>query len=327
MSLGHPWLTEEIMDKYREIALQSKTSYELSVKIGATRWKADVIWNEARNSAPSKEFEVKPRKQPGGEKSPQPKRKAPKPSPAKAGERWLVMGDAHVKPGQDLWRMHAAVEVANKYDVDLFLIMGDFNDMESLCRFEHGQVSAEGKRYTSDVDASRKAVEILSSGLAGRKTVILEGNHENWIEQTAFKIPHLFGSIRLEDLGYHEAGWDVVPFTEIWSRNGVSASHYFTSGAKGQPIGGVSPARAVVTKKHASCLFGHDHRLSYHMESLPNGRKLQGLGTGGFFEHNMSYAKQSNNDWWTGLCVLSNVGDGMFDLATISVDSLKGGKF
>ena len=62
------------------------------------------------------------------------------------------------------------------------------------------------------------------------------------------------GVLSIKDLAFEEYGWEVHDFLEVVIIEGVAFSHYFTSGTMGRPV---TTAQACLTKKHMSCVQGH----------------------------------------------------------------------
>lgn len=347
---GHPWLAEALAE-WGDVARSMRSPYLLSRQIGCNRWRAEVIWHAARGLIAPAERQPEAgrsreaaglvfRVPPGLEAVEPPPAPKPEPSPVVEavpaepagdadGETWVIVGDAHVAPGQDLWRFRALGELVAKVRPDVLVSVGDWTDVGSLSSYDVGTVKGEGRRYHLDCKAAHDSMAELEKGMGGYRCrrVLTLGNHEDRIDRAASKAPHLYGTIQISDLGYEAAGWDVVPYTEPWERQGVTVCHHLASGVMGKPIGGETPARSIIIKQHTSAIVGHLHTLDMAQRTVAGGRRLQAMVAGCFFDHRESYAGEANRLWWRGLVILRNVQGGSWDVETVSMDRLKAGRF
>ncbi len=252
----------------------------------------------------------------------------------------LVIGDAHAKPGQSLERFTILGEWCVKHQPDVIIDMGDWADMPSLSSYDKGKRSFEGRRYSKDIAAARKAREMFSKPIAdfnavqrhARKSqyspryVALGGNHcEGRIERATQLTPELHGTISVSDLGYDDFGWEYIPFLKTICIDGVTYSHYFTSGVMGRPVGGEHPATALLTKKFKSCTSGHLHLRDFSERTAVGNNKILGLFPGCFFEHHEDYAGEANDMWWRGIVECKDVKQGNYDPNFISMKELRRG--
>jgi len=236
----------------------------------------------------------------------------------------LVIGDAHVAPGQNLrrftWlgRMVAALRPTNVISI------GDWATMESLSSYDKGRRSSENKRYSKDISAVNESLRLYHRQLPrdwAPKHDITMGNHEYRIIRFGEDTPQM-DICDYEDMEFAKWGWEVHPFLQPVTIDGISYSHYWQNQNSRFPIGGVNAARNLLLKKHMSCVAGHSHLLQWYTISTEQ-RRLHGLVCGSYFEHRESYAHQSNDGWWSGICVLRNVRNGDYDLDLWSMDRVK----
>jgi len=89
--------------------------------------------------------------------------------------------------------------------------------------------------------------------------------------------PKLDGTIGLSDLKYEEFGWEVSPFLKVEQVGGICFSHYFVSGVMGRPI---TSAQALLTKKHVSCIAGHQQGKQIATATRGDGKRITGIITG-----------------------------------------------
>lgn len=244
----------------------------------------------------------------------------------KAGRRHMVLPDAQVRSGVSTDHLEAAGNYAAKKRPEVIINLGDFADMPSLSTHrEKGHIEYEGKRYQKDIDAAKRAMERLVSPIAKTRNykprlVLTLGNHEDRITQLIAQDPKLEGKISLQDLGYEEFGWEVVPFRKVKKIDGICYCHYFVSGKYDRPV---DRASALIAKKHQSCIAGHQQGRDIAYAQGGDGRTITSIIAGSFYDHNEHYMSPQSNNHWRGLYMLSEVKNGSFDEMAVSIDFLK----
>jgi hypothetical protein len=222
----------------------------------------------------------------------------------------MVIPDTQVKDGESTDHFTWAGKYAVEMQPDVIVHLGDHWDMTSLSSYDKGKGSMEGKRYLKDIDAGNHAMErFITPIMAEQKRqakkkkkqwkprlVFLYGNHEERIERAIDE------DLRLEGvIGYHDFqslpayGWEEHDFLKVVTIDGVSYSHYFTSGVMGRPV---TSARALLTKKHQSCVMGHVQQRDIAFASRADGTRMTG---------------------W----ILHDVQDGQFDEMPVSLNYLE----
>lgn len=243
----------------------------------------------------------------------------------------LVIPDVQAKPGHDFSYLNKIGRYIVEKKPDTIVCIGDFADMPSLSTYDQGKKAFEGRRYKKDVDASHEAMSMLLDPLWNfnhrakknkekqykPRMVLTVGNHENRISRAVNDDPKLDGVLSLDDLGYASYGWEVVPFLDVCVIDGVAYSHYFTTGLMGRPV---TTAQACLTKKHMSCIQGHQQGLQIATGYRGDGAKLTSVIAGSCYEHDEDYMSAQGNKHWRGFLVLHDVRDGDFDLMTVSLD-------
>jgi hypothetical protein len=223
--------------------------------------------------------------------------------------------------------------VAKKPDV--IICIGDFSDMPSLSSYDMGKKSFEGRRYKADIQATQEGMDVLlepikSYNRTRRKAkhspyvpryIITLGNHEDRISRAVNNDAKLDGTIGLEDLKYAEKGWEVYPFLVPVVVNGVAYAHYFTTGIAGRPA---PSASLQLSKKHMSCIAGHQQGLQIATGHRADGKRLTSVIAGSCYEHEEEYLGPQGNKHWHGILMLHDVQDGEFDLMPVSLKYLKG---
>ena len=244
----------------------------------------------------------------------------------------MVIGDAHAKPGVSNDRFEWLGHMAVDQRPDVIVDMGDWADMESLCSYDKGHKSFEGRRYQKDVAAARDARERFAAPIAEYnrrypkdaykpRLIALGGNHDQGrIERVCQLQPEFDGVISVTDLGAEEYGWEWHNFLEPVSIDGVNYVHYSISGVKALPIG---TAAFLLSKRHVSMTTAHSHLFDYAVQTCGDGRKIAGLIAGCYFEHQERYAGRANGLWWRGVVMCHDVKDGFYDLEQVRIQRIK----
>lgn len=245
----------------------------------------------------------------------------------------LILPDVQIRPGDDVGFLKCIGNYIVAKQPDTVVCLGDFADMPSLSSYDVGKKSFEGKRYLKDVEAAKTAMEALLSPLVTynkqakvnkqkqykpRKVLVL-GNHEHRIVKAVNNDAKLEGVLSTSDLGY-EKDWEVYQFLEVVVIDGVAYSHYFTSGALGKPC---TSAQAQLTKKHMSCIAGHQQGLQIAMGHRADGKPITSIIAGSCYEHDEDYMGPQGNKHWRGILVLHEVNEGSFDVMPVSLAYLK----
>lgn len=250
----------------------------------------------------------------------------------------LVIPDAHVKPNQDFSRFDALGKLILDRKPEVIVCIGDFADMESLCIYDKGKKGFSSRSYKEDIKSVQQAMRRLLKPVREYnikqaknkkaqyrpKMIMTLGNHEYRI-QRAIDQDHVLleGVISLSDLNFEYYGWEVYPFLEKVSVDGVLYSHYFISGVMGKAIGGEYPAASLIKKQYASCTAGHSHVFDTAMRRSADGRTLRGLVAGCFTEEHEEYAGNANELWRRSVYYKHNVQDGDYELEEITIKRLK----
>ncbi len=208
---------------------------------------------------------------------------------------------------------------------DVIVQAGDFADMPSLSEYDKGKKSYEGRRYRKDIDAVKRGMGLLLAPLSRRRTykprlILSLGNHEDRINRAIETDAKLEGTISLDDLGYKEAGWQVVPYLKPIKVAGVNFAHFFPSGIMGRPC---TTARKLINMYHESCVAGHQQGLDVAYADKANGRRITAIIAGSFYQHREAYLTPISNHHWRGICFLHQVSNGSFDPMFVSMDYLK----
>jgi hypothetical protein len=247
--------------------------------------------------------------------------------------RHFIIPDCQVRIQDDF----AYLANIGRYIVDkqpeVIVCLGDFADMPSLSSYDVGKKAFEGRRYSKDIEAAVEGMNTLLDPLTDYnraakrnkqkqykpRMVFTLGNHEERINKAVNNDAKLDGVLAISDLGYEEAGWEVYPFLDVVVIDNIAYSHYFTSGVLGRPA---TSASAQLSKKHMSCIAGHQQGLQIATGNRADGALLTSVIAGSCYEHDEDYLGPQGNKHWRGCLMLNDVEDGQFDLMPLSLKYL-----
>lgn len=238
----------------------------------------------------------------------------------------LIIGDSHAHPDYSNERFTMLGKLIHDLKPEVVVNIGDLADMPSLC-FHSKPIELEGARYKRDCDSAIDAQDRLFHEVRKHKKKLPRfiwtlGNHDIRPQRYAEANPVFEGHLKNEDIGYNDYPWEMVPFLETTSVDGIDYSHYFTSGVMGRPVGGTHPAWTIIKKRNNSSTCGHSHVVDYKVDRTP-GRSLMGLVVGNFVDYRAGYAGPANDMWSNGIAVCHNVEGGLYDFQWISMDRIK----
>ena len=238
------------------------------------------------------------------------------------GKSILVIPDSHARPNQSNRRFDALGQFILDKKPDYVVNIGDLADMGSLCSYDKGTGTAEGRRYSKDIaaanDALRRYHEPLKKLKVKPKFHITLGNHENRINRAAQQDPELIGTVKMSDINFDQYGYTVHKFLDPLMIRGVCFKHYFTSGVMARAISGENHARSLVKKTYQSAVCGHSHARDYWEDVRADGKRAFGLVVGCFDEGGHSYTTEQHR-WWSGLVMLHEVQNGQAEPAFYSM--------
>jgi hypothetical protein len=242
----------------------------------------------------------------------------------------LVLPDVQAKPGLDFSFLKRIGQYIVDKKPDRVICIGDFSDMSSLSQYDRFKRTAEGGRYTKDVEASHEASSALWTPLleynAKAKRLkekqyhpekdLLLGNHEDRIDRATNDDAKLHGTLSVKDLQYEDFGWRVHPFLETVIIEGVAFSHYFTTGLMGKACG---TAAAQLKVANMSCFAGHQQGKQISYGKRADGAILTSIISGSCYEHEERYLGPQGNKHWRGFWMLHEVRNGAFDEMPVSI--------
>lgn len=245
----------------------------------------------------------------------------------------MVITDLQVKPDTDLSYVKWIAEYIIRKRPDVIICLGDFTDCPSLCSYDKGKKSFEGRRYRRDIAAAREAMDLFLGPIKAYNEKAVEGhrkrykprmvmtlgNHEQRIERVAELQPELEGVVSYDDLPYGD--WEVIPFLEPIDIDGVMYVHYLSNPFTGKPY--VGTALNQLTKVGKSFIVGHKQTLDICTRYILGGQQQWGIVAGAGYPHDEGYKGPQGNHHWRGIIYLHRVLDGSFDPMLISLDYLK----
>lgn len=246
----------------------------------------------------------------------------------------FVLPDCQVRAGDDTTFLRATGNYLIRKQPDVIVCIGDFADMPSLSSYDVGKKSFEGRRYATDIRATKEAMSALLEPIKifnerakknkekqyRPRMVMCLGNHENRINRAVNDDPKLDGVLSVDDLQYKQSGWEVFPFLDVVIVDGIAYSHYFVTGVAGRPA---SSAQAQLRKTNMSCIAGHQQGLQIATGSRADGTMLTSVIAGSYYEHDEDYLGPQGNKHWRGCLMLHDVENGAFDLMNVKLDWLK----
>lgn len=250
----------------------------------------------------------------------------------KEGTTHVVIPDPHSHPEHDNNRATWAGAYIRDVRPDVVVVLGDTADMPSLCSYDRGTKSFQGRTYKADMEAHHDFQERLWSTVRQAKKrlprrVTLIGNHEQRIDRAIQIQPELDGVVSYRDLDLGRWYTDIVPYEGatpgVIEIDGVTYAHYLVSGISGRPVSGEHHAYSLLTKHHGSCTVGHSHVLDYAIRSATGSRKIMGLSAGCYVDFRPSFAGTANDLWSSGIVKKTFIKPGVYDLEWVSIERLK----
>lgn len=242
----------------------------------------------------------------------------------------LVIPDPHAHPEYDNDRFDWLGKYVLDRRPDVVVCIGDWADLPSLSTFDKGKKGFEGRRYKKDIEAAINAQERFLAPLNdynairrerkekqwSPRLVMCMGNHENRINRAVDCSPELDGWVSTENLEYEEHGWEVYPFQETATVEGITFCHYFASGVMNRPISGENIGKSLINKRHVSSVQGHSHVYDHSERTNGYDTKIFGMSVGCFTHPDMieGWNKGSHQMWWRGVVEINECdGEGYYD--------------
>jgi hypothetical protein len=248
--------------------------------------------------------------------------------------RHLVVPDTQIKPGVPTEHIDWLAQYCIDKKPDVLVIIGDWADMPSLSSYDKGTKSFEGRTYRADILAANDALQRFMAPIEAEQARVAKnrkktwnlrkiftmGNHEHRINRAIETQRELEGLISTDDLFFKQFGFEVYPFLEVATADGVAYSHYFVSGVMGRPC---TSARALLQKKYMSCVAGHQQGYDIATAYRGDGTRITAIIAGSFYQHDEGYLNPQTNKHYRGLVMLNEVQNGEFDEMKVSMGYLR----
>ncbi len=245
----------------------------------------------------------------------------------------FVIPDVQARPGHCFKHLSYIGKYIVEKRPDVIVCLGDFADCESLCSYDKGKKSFEGRRYKADMLAAKQAMDALLEPMRTYnqrmkdsrhaqykpRMVLTLGNHEARIARVSEFSPELDGVISYDDLPYQE--WEVIDFLKPININGIMYVHYLAAPFTGKPYGGNALNQLKTVGK--SFVVGHKQTLDVTTRYLLDGTQQWGIIAGACYPHFEGYKGYQGNDHFRGALMLHRVVNGSFDPCVISLDYFK----
>lgn len=244
----------------------------------------------------------------------------------------LVISDQHAHPDYGNERADFLAKLIIDLQPSVVVNIGDAADMPSLSSYDKGKRSFHGRTYRKDIDSHLEFQERLWGPVKRRKKklpyrVFIEGNHEHRIEKALDLSPELDGTISFSDLDTGSYYDNVVRYNGstpgLCEIDGITYSHYFTSGLMGRPISGDNQASRVLARCFTSSTCGHSHIADFAVRTNHHGRKIMASVIGCYQDYNPEWAGNTADLWWRGVVFKENVNNGVYDPNFISLNTLR----
>lgn len=250
------------------------------------------------------------------------------------GKMHIVIPDAQLKPDVPSPHIEWIAQYVVEKKPDALIIIGDWADMPSLSSYDVGTKSFEGRKYRDDILAANDALQRLMGpieiererrarrkiGKWGPRKIVTLGNHEHRINIAVEKDRKLEELMSTKDIFFEQYGFEVFPFLQPVTVDGVVYCHYFCSGVMGRPI---TTARSLLTKQHQSCFAGHQQERDIAYGKRADGSRMTAIICGCCYLHNEAYLNPQTNNVWRGIYVLHEVQNGSFDEMPVSLSYLQ----
>lgn len=235
----------------------------------------------------------------------------------------LVIPDVQAQPDVPLDHLKWIGQYIVAKKPDVIICIGDFADMKSLCSYDKGKKSFEGRRYNKDIASATEAMNLLlgpmrdynNHQISGKRKqykprmVLTLGNHEERIARACELQPELEGLMGYHHLPYQD--WEVIDYLKPVYVDGVMYTHFNPAPMTGRP----RPGRAwsQLEKVGNSFVVGHAQLLDVATRFLPDGTQQWGIIAGAAYLHDEDYKGPVGNHHWRGIIMLNDVVDGNFN--------------
>ncbi len=210
--------------------------------------------------------------------------------------KWVVLPDLQW-PYHDYMSVNAVLQYVSENYWDGLLQLGDFMDWDFISRWTKDNARRiEGQRFLKEYEGANKFLDSLQSAARNKnkdaQIVIIEGNHDNRVEQVIDKSPNLEGMIEMEkNLHFDERK---ITYWKYWTHR------------KPYKIGKALFIHGQYTndahaKKHAlnynhNLFYGHTHDHQLYSKTIM-GKTIQAESLGTLSRYDLSYMGHKPSNW------------------------------
>ena len=248
----------------------------------------------------------------------------------------IVYTCAHADPSSSNDRFTWLGDLIEDIKPDYVVDLGDGADMRSLNTFDTRYPQAiVSQSYAKDIECYNEAQDRIWGRYKRSKKKRpyrfgMEGNHENRIKKAIAHDPRLEGdkygisfSHLQTDLWFDEYHEYLHSAPSIVDIDGVSYSHFISTGNFGSAMSGIHHAYGLVQKRNHSTTVGHSHKRSLYFKDDAHPNPIIGLVAGCFKGKDESWAGQANLEWARGVIIKRNIKNGCYDPQWVSMEALE----
>ncbi len=236
--------------------------------------------------------------------------------------------DTQLRPGVPTNHLVAAGNYIVDKRPEVIVVGGDWWDLPSLNSYEKpGSKYFEGVSLKADIEFGNDAMaDFLRPILAVKRSykprlVFIEGNHEYRLQRYIDTAPTAREGI-ISRAAFNTEGFEYHNFLNIVEIDGIMYSHYFCNPESllRNVLGGQMANRLAKLKQ--SFTMGHQQTVLTGTAYLPTGRRIRGLVSGAFYQHDEAYAGPQGQNYWRGIHYKHEVVNGDYDLMEVSIGYL-----
>jgi predicted phosphodiesterase len=211
-------------------------------------------------------------------------------------QKWLVIPDLQW-PYIDKKAVSAVFKYAKAHSWDGVMQLGDFMDWDFISRWtKENARRIEGQRFLKEYEGANKFLDEFQAVARAKnpkaQIVIIEGNHDNRIEQVIDKTPAYEGLLEMEkNLRFKERG---IEYWKYWTHR----KPYRIGKAlfiHGQYTNDAHAKKHALNYNH-NLFYGHTHdRQLYSKTTL--GRTIQAESLGTLSKYDLSYMGHKPSNW------------------------------
>lgn len=248
----------------------------------------------------------------------------------------VVFTCSHADPSTDNKRFDLLGSLVYDLKPDYVVDLGDGADMKSLNSYDtRYPQQIVNQSYEKDIEVYNDAMERLRWKFRHHKRkqpawIGFEGNHENRIKKALAHDPRLEGSKHGISFSHLQTDHWFTEYHEyhnsapaIADYDGVSYSHYFSSGNYGTATSGTHHAYTLLQNRNHSSTCGHSHKRSLYFKDSAHPSGIIGLVAGCFKGSEETWAGQANNEWAKGVVIKRDIDGGMYDFEWVSMSRLE----